>query len=137
MHIKRFNESNQTQLIEDYLLEYADKYNLISKKDEVDLNPSFNNGVDRRHLILNYNGTYNIREVSTFLFKVPGFPDKKRGYLVEIFFYKDYDKESFKRDMFKYIKRVCSDGYNYDTSSNDFSDAQRSDIITYYISFFN
>ena len=122
--ILKFNESaDQINLIEDFLLEYLDKWNLSD----------YENRGDKTR----YNGYYSIQKASSKYFKLDGFADGKSGYLVIITFtgysiYKEAKENEWKSDMMLFINRVCSTGYEYDTKFEETSNG----YITYYISFF-
>ena len=66
-----------------------------------------------------YNGYHKINKASTKYFGITGFPNGKSGYKITIVFRSDkcdqIDIKDFKRDMFKYIKRVCKLEYQYET----------------------
>ena len=118
--------TNETiDLIEDYLQEYIDKYNLV----EQDIFYSFQNNDQRNDFSrrFTYKGYYRISKVSTYAFSVDGFPDNKTGYLVRINHRHPINEKEWKEDMFKFITRVCKSGFKYDTSI---------DKLTYYIAFF-
>ncbi len=107
-YLKKFNESSSEEieeLLDDYLLEYVDKYKLIEKDIYFELR-----GDTESWKKSQYKGFYSIKEVSTNFFKIKGFPDKKSGYLVTItFFYrptKDIEDE-FNKDMISFINRFC------------------------------
>ncbi len=123
--------TNETiDLIEDYLQEYIDKYNLI----EEDRFYSFQgNEFSKR---FTYKGYYRITKVSTKIFNIDGFPEGKRGYLVKINFLRQPDEKELKLDVFKFITRVCKSGFQYDTSVDKGGSNPTNDIIKYYIAFF-
>lgn len=111
-HIKKFNESTQNdlELIEDYFVEYFDKWLIPIDYDYDNLRP------DLKEM---YNGYHKIDRVSTSYFGTSGFPNGKSGYRLTIVFrsvkFEQIDIKEFKTDMFKYITRVCKLGYQYET----------------------
>lgn len=135
-YLRKFNESIESdadlELIDDYLVEYLDKYGITDEKN-------YGNSD------INYKGYYTIKECSTEYFRRERFPDGKRGYQLQIYFNKEGTKiihntemdklvkEEWKEDMMKFINRVCKLGYKYKTSANTFTYG-----ITeyYYIAFF-
>jgi len=124
--MEKFNATDETiDLIEDYLQEYIDKYILVDE----DIFFEFQNNDHRTDFSrrFTYKGYYKIRKVSTNLFKVDGFPDGKKGYLVKISLIIRPNESEWKDDMFKFIKRVCISGFKYETGI---------DRLTYYIAFF-
>ena len=140
-YLRKFNESSKfdiEELLEDYLLEYIDKYQLIEKDKYFELNTDSDHWKKSQ-----YKGLYSIvNQVSTNYFKVAGFPNKKSGYLVTIsFFYrptKDIENE-FNKDMISFINRFCNSKvdnktFNVETSFSDvFGNGT---IFDYYIAFF-
>lgn len=154
-YLRKFNESkfDIEELLEDYLLEYIDKYQLIEKDKYFELNTDSDHWKKSQ-----YKGLYSIvNQVSTnylfhpgpgyrpkrdtSYFKVAGFPNKKSGYLVTIsFFYrptKDIEKE-FNKDMISFINRFCNSKddktFNVETSFSDvFGNGT---VFDYYIAFF-
>lgn len=126
MEYSRITNEN-IDLIEDYLQEYIDKYNLV----EEDRFYSFQDSEFSKRFT--YKGYYVITKVSTKIFKVVGFPDNKSGYLVRIHFYLDIDKSDWKNDMYKFITRICKSGFEYDTFIDNRRDVSKP---TYYIAFF-
>jgi hypothetical protein len=139
-YLKSFNESQDEMLllIDDYLFEYFEKWKL-KEESEYGALPFSNAPVIKK----DFNGTYQIEIVSTMYFKKTGFPDGKSGYLVTICFTKDFDEKEFKEDMYKFIKRVCMSGFQYDTSSYtygkgtvDITGAVNFGVRKYYIAFF-
>jgi len=140
-YLRKFNESSKfdiEELLEDYLLEYIDKYRLIEKDKYFELNTDSDHWKKSQ-----YKGLYSIvNQVSTNYFKVAGFPNKKSGYLVTIsFFYrptKDIENE-FNKDMISFINRFCNSKvdnktFNVETSFSDvFGNGT---IFDYYIAFF-
>lgn len=76
-YLRKFNESSKfdiEELLEDYLLEYIDKYRLIEKGKYFELNTDSDHWKKSQ-----YKGLYSIvNQVSTNYFKVAGFPNKKK-----------------------------------------------------------
>ena len=132
-YLRKFNESIEPEddnlyLIEDFLLEYLDKWKLI--EDNKYSNLKF---ADKKY----YNGTYKIEHTSTTFFKLTGFPNGKEGYRIKICFTKEFDENEFKVDMAKFINRVrCTffekSGYDFDTYKQNYGER----VVTYYIAFF-
>lgn len=149
-YLRKFNESSkeEMELLDDYLLEYTDKYKIRAEQDPI--------SIDNTEKIARHKGFYSIKEVSSKSFKVKGFPDHKSGYLVKITFNfrpnKDIESE-FKRDMISFINRFCNSKadfgavatisherstdnwpYEYQTSINDIFN--NGTMTEYYIAFF-
>jgi hypothetical protein len=110
-YLRKFNESSEEEieLLDDYLLEYFDKYKLIEKDKYFELDTNSNHWKRSQ-----YKGFYSIKEVSTKYFKVKGFPNNKSGYLVTItFFFRPKDiEDEFNKDMISFINRFC-DSVNF------------------------
>ena len=131
MEIKKFNTYFESidetkQLIDDMLLEYADKYNLFSVEyDSEDLTP------EQRK---DKNGFYRISDqIRTTYFKVDGFPNDAKGYQVSLHIKNLQDEPQFKRDMMAFIERVCKTfNFEYDTYFNEYSGSKN-----YVIAFYN
>ena len=140
-YLKKFNESvtndGDLELIDDYLLEYVDKYGLGTEKDyETKI---LDNEVAHKGS-WSYTGYYKIEYVSTTYFGRTGFPNHKSGYLINIVFIDkpsiihntEMDKivrEGWKEDMLKFITRVKQLGYKCTTTGSDYGES-------YYIAFF-
>jgi hypothetical protein len=126
-HIKlfeSFEDDGEKNLLDDYLLEYLDKWNLIDQDRYYSL---------KSYEKPNYNGTYKIEKFSTKYFNVAGFPHGESGYRIKICFYKEIDEKDFKLDMYKFINRVKKLGYDSDTFRDKYSD----NLDIFYIAFFN
>lgn len=126
-YIKYFNESadqdEEKNLLDDFLLEYLDKWNLIDEDRYSSL---------QLYDKPNYNGTYKIEKVSSRYFHVAGFPSGESGYRIKICFTKEFDEKDFKIDMYKFITRICKIGYKYDTFHDKYGDK----VNKFYIAFF-
>lgn len=129
--IKRFSQFNESidetkQLIDDMILEYADKYHLLSVEDYEDLTTE-----ERNYK----NGFYSIsNEIKTKYFKVDGFPNDAKGYQVSLHI-KKLDESEFKEDMLAFIKRVCKTfNFEYDTYFKEYS-LSKNYIIAFYNKF--
>lgn len=131
MEIKKFNTYFESidetkQLIDDMLLEYADKYNLFSVEyDSEELTP------EQRK---DKNGFYRISDqIRTTYFKVDGFPNDAKGYQVSLHIKNLQDEPQFKRDIMAFIERVCKTfNFEYDTYFNEYSGSKN-----YVIAFYN
>ena len=131
-YLKLFENNEDDEdliLIEEFLLEYFEKWKLCEQSKYSDIQY-----YDRQ----NYNGTFEIKKLSTKYFKVSGFTTDESGYRVKISFTKAFDENEFKKDMTKYIKRVCVSGYKYETYKDVYGIGSTGTIgvETFYIAFF-
>lgn len=109
---KLFESSDaEIEMFEDMLQEYFDQYK-IYPKDEVDSQGMYGSTTP--------NSDYEIKRVSTYFFKVPGFPNHAKGIHIKVHLWRhDALREDIAKGLTKFIYRIKKMGYETDAAYDD------------------